>query len=165
MNAPSPLPGSPVSAAIVNALVTPVLDVLQALGGLDARLSGMEVAAELPPAPCLSVTIMLKGEVAGPVVWVFNQRMARALAQRLVPDDPNPDLATCQDAVSEVANMIAGNATGSLLEAGYQVDIMPPEVEVRLVGAARLGERMLQISVDTDAGKLKMVLDIRVGTL
>ena len=42
---------------------------------------------------------------------------------------------------------------------------MPPEVAVRLVGAAELTERVLQISLDSDAGKLRMVLDIKVKTV
>ena len=99
------------TAPIVNALVDPVIQVLQRLGGLDAHLSSVELATDLPPAPCLSVTIVLRGALTGPVVWVFNQRMAAALAQHMIPGVTAPDLETCQDVVSELANVIAGNAT------------------------------------------------------
>jgi CheY-specific phosphatase CheX len=66
----------------------------------------------------------------------------------------------CHEAVSELANIITGNATGKLVDAGYHVEIAPP----KYVGedGLQLTRRTLVITLDTAAGTIKMLLGLRI---
>src|SRR5450631_2257375 len=117
---------------IVNALLEPVFDVLKTCAGVESHVSRMEFVDELPPAPRLSVTVEVSGRIVGPIVWSFDPEVARKLAAGMLatPDLPVFGSPDCNDALSELANVIVGNATGALLEAGYAVELAPPKTNL-----------------------------------
>jgi CheY-specific phosphatase CheX len=150
---------APINAQVVNAFVDPVVHVIKACVGLDAEVQGLAVVSSLDPPPALSVTIELHGSLAGPVTWVFSQELARQVAaQMLAIDVSGVDPATANDAVAELANIVGGNATGRLADAGYRVEIRPPRVHAD--DDRELGRDRLAVTLGTRAGQISVVIGV-----
>jgi hypothetical protein len=67
-----------------------------------------------PPSASQTIAVALdfKGDVRGPVTWVFPHRIALELVRRLMCDpDPDPEAAT--DGATELANILTGRASAS----------------------------------------------------
>jgi CheY-specific phosphatase CheX len=150
---------SPISADIVNAVIEPVMDVIKAYVGEVPSLREMAVTTQIDPPPWLGVTIELRGNVVGPLTCVVSEGLARIIAGKMLASE-DVDLVVCHEAVSELANIITGNATGKLVDAGYDVEIAPP----KYVGedGLQLTRRTLVITLDTAAGTIKMLLGLRI---
>ena len=112
-------------AEVINAYVAAVVRVLRSSLNEEAKLAALQVTRSLDPAPSIAVTIELTGGLKGPVTWVFSPDMARHVANTLLMQEDAPQ-EVFPDAVAELSNIVAGQATGPLVEAGYTVDIHPP---------------------------------------
>jgi CheY-specific phosphatase CheX len=153
---------APISAEVVHAFIQPVVDVVRNCVGLDPRLAGLDMTTRIDPAPSLSVSIQVSGRLAGAVTVVLAADVARLVAGKLFSVDAAEasDPVTCGEAAAELANIVTGNATGKLLEAGYQVEIHPPHIHG--VGEHELAERTLVVTLRTDAGEIKVLIDVRL---
>lgn len=151
-----------VNADVVNAFVDPLVDVIRSVVGIDAQPAGLGVTEHLDPPPSLVCTIEMTGRLVGPITWVFNEDLARLFAGRLLATDALEPVekATCLEAVAELANIISGNATGKLLEAGYEVDILPPRIH--LDEDRGVIERALVVWLDTELGRIKIIIGVNV---
>lgn len=148
-------------AAIVTAFVDPVVQLMEACLGVEARPVAIGLTAELDPPPSISVSIETSGELAGGVTWTFDAGLARDVAARLLAREPaDVDEATCAAAAAELANIAVGNATAALLDAGYRVDIHPPSVHAP-DGDRRLADRTLAVTVHTPRGILRVLIAIQ----
>ena len=150
---------SPISADIVNAVIEPVIEVIKAFVGEEPSLREMAVTTQIDPPPWLGVTIELRGNVVGPLTCVVSEGLARIIAGKMLASD-DVDLVVCHEAVSELANIITGNATGKLVDAGYHVEIAPPTYVSQ--DGLQLTRRTLVITLDTAAGTIKMLLGLRI---
>jgi CheY-specific phosphatase CheX len=150
---------SPISADIVNAVIEPVIDVIKSYVGETPSLRHIAVTTQIDPPPWLGVTIELRGNVVGPLTCVVSEGLARIIAGKMLASD-DIDLVVCHEAVSELANIITGNATGKLVDAGYDVEIAPPTYVAE--DNRQLTRRTLVITLDTAAGTIKMLLGLRI---
>ena len=156
----------PVNAEVVNALLEPVIDVLKACTGVEAQVVGVDFASRLPPPPCVMVTVELRGRVVGPISWSFDPKVARELAARMMSSPTLPEFGSpdCTDAVAELANIIVGNATGALLNAGYAVEVLPPTTRVlNTTRGAKLAERALAVVLETPMGNVNVVMELSIA--
>lgn len=150
---------SPISAEIVNAVIEPVMEVIKSYVGETPSLRQISVTTQIEPPPWLGVTIELRGNVVGPLTCVVSEGLARLIAGKMLASD-DVDLIVCHEAVSELANIITGNATGKLVEAGYNVEISTPTMVSE--EGRHLTRRTLVITLDTAAGEIKMLLGLRI---
>jgi len=151
---------APINSHVVDAFVDPVVQVIKACIGLDAKLEGLAYISSLGPPPALSVTIEMHGSLTGPVTWVFSEELARQVAaQMLAIDVEGVDAATASDAVAELANIVGGNATGRLADAGYRVEIRTPRVHGD--DDRELGDHFLAATLETRAGQIVVVIGVR----
>ena len=114
-------------AEVINAFVAAVVRVLRSSLNEEAKLAALQVTRSLDPAPSIAVTIELTGGLKGPVTWAFSPDMARHVANTLLMQEDAPQ-EVFPDAVAELSNIVAGQATGPLTDAGYAVDILPPVI-------------------------------------
>ena len=154
---------APISADVVHAFIQPVVDVVRSFVGLDPKLTGLDMTTQIDPAPSLSVSIQVSGRLAGAVTVVLGADVARLVAGKLFSVGPSEasDPVTCGEAVAELANIVTGNATDKLLEAGYQVEIHPPHIHGD--GDRELAERTLVVTLHTAAGPIKVLIDVRLA--
>ncbi|WP_224246135.1 chemotaxis protein CheX [Hyalangium gracile] len=151
-----------ISAEVVNAFVSSLVNIFQAATGLKGELSPLTLTTELPPPPTFVVSIQIRGPLFGPTIWSFTPGVAGEITARMLGNASSPpyDTAEVKDAVSEVANIVVGNATDALLKAGYPVDLSPPKAEFA-TSAEKLLERTLTVSLNTSAGPLSLHLALR----
>lgn len=79
----------------------------------------------------VSALVALTGGVAGLVIYAMSSATACALASRMMGEPVEELDAMAQSAIAELANVITGQASILLEQAGYASDISPP---VLLVG-------------------------------
>jgi len=153
-----------VAADVVNAFVDPVIDVVRACLGIDAKVGTLGTTTEIDPPPMITVMIDLRGTLAGPITCSVSEPLARATAAWFLHEHPDSiDLSTCSFAVAELVNIIAGGAMSRLIEAGYRVELLPPRLPDPDACGRLLIERALEITFDTTMGKLKVVFGLRVA--
>ncbi len=153
-----------INAQVVNAFVDPVVDVIKTFIGIDVQPAGLSITRAIDPPPSLVCTVEMTGRLAGPITWVFSEELARLFATKMMAIDAMDALeqAVCDDVVSELANIITGNATGLLLDAGYEVEILPPRIHSGSIEDRSLTEQVLVVSLDTSAGVLKILIGVRI---
>jgi CheY-specific phosphatase CheX len=151
----------PLKAEVVNAFIDPVVNVIKSCIGLDATLGNLKITQQIDPPPDLSVTIEMSGMLSGPVTWVFSPDLSRVVAQRMLSTDPSAVVPAqdCNDAIAELANIVLGNATEKLSDAGYEVDIHPPRM--RGDGELILAERTLAVTLNTSAGRIRVFIGVK----
>ena len=148
-------------AEVVNAFVSAVARVLRTSLGESATLAALEVSRRIDPAPSIAVTIELSGGLRGPVTWVFSPEMAHQVTARLLMTDEVPE-DMVSDAVAELSNIVAGNATGPLSDAGYAVEITTPRI---YAAAARpeLSDDTLVATLSSASGTVRVFMNVEVA--
>jgi CheY-specific phosphatase CheX len=148
-------------ADVVNAFVTALARVLRTSLGEPARFTSLHVSRELEPGPSVAVSVELTGSLRGPVMWVFSADIARVLATRMMMSEQVP--AECvADAVAELSNIVTGNATGPLHDAGFDVELAPPVIYDNVTRPA-LPHDTLVATVAAASGTVRVYLGLEVA--
>ena len=151
---------SPVDANVVNAFLAAAQEILRTFVR-ESAVEGMRVADGPPPPPGVVVSIRLRGKLRGRIVWSFDPKVAKALADGM-GIAPTSIIGSPEslDALGEVANLIAGNATGALSEAGYDVELSPPSTGP--IGEEDdLPDKALAVTLRTPAGDVDVLFFLR----
>jgi CheY-specific phosphatase CheX len=149
------------NADVVNAFVTALARVLRTSLGEPARFTSLHVSRELEPAPSVAVSVELTGSLRGPVMWVFSPEIARILATRMMMSEQVP--AECvADAVAELSNIVTGNATGPLHDAGFDVELAPPVIFDSTTRPALLNDTLVA-TVAAASGTVRVYLGVEVA--
>jgi CheY-specific phosphatase CheX len=148
-------------ADVVNAFVTALARVLRTSLGEPARFAGLHIGRAVDPAPSIAVSIELTGGLRGPVTWVFSPDLARLLATRMMMTEDVP-AEHVADAVAEVSNIVTGNATGPLHDAGFDVEITPPVMYDSALHP-ELPEDTLVATVSSASGTVRVFLGVEVA--
>ncbi len=118
-----------ITADQLNAFVVSSVDVLEKLVHLPTRVGSLRCQPWTIPLDTLVILICLQGDLNGRVVFQFDRPVLRQLLTSLsgggMPALTDP---LCVDALGEVSNVFAGNATGRLESLGLKVTITPPQV-------------------------------------
>ena len=156
---------TPIDAQVLNAFLQPALELLR-LYVSESAISELRLADELPPPPGVAVSVRLRGRLVGRIVCTFDARVARALAGGMgVEPSAVVTSPECLDALGELANMMVGHAAGELLEAGYQVDVLPPQ-SAPLDGTSQAPrEKAVDATLRTPAGDVRMIFQLRPSAL
>lgn len=157
---------APVPADVVNALLTPLCEVLRTLTGSEPRIERLDLVGNLPEGPCLVVGLDFRGTLLGPVFWTFSPEVASKVAEAMTSTElPLAfDSPVCTDALMELSNMVAGNAVGALAEAGFPVEISVPRSKVSYAPPSEpLPEPQLCVSFQTPSGRMNVTFGLRLG--
>jgi chemotaxis protein CheX len=115
------------------------MDLIQPfIGSLDAVLAEMMEA----PATIVDMTmeehgykkkglaaeVMFKGQIEGRIVLDMEPKAAAKVAEKLTGAEVDPSEQIVPEAVSELANMVIGNAVTQLNDRGFQFKVMPPSL-------------------------------------
>ena len=151
------LPMSPMSTPldphVIQRFLELVVSQLRATVGVEAVILALGGDAAATTGS-LAVTLEFRGDVRGPVTWVFPQPIALELVSRLMADPaPDPDLAT--DGASELANILTGHASAALETHGLHCEFGAPCVhEGSLPGGTAF-------RMTTSAGPIDVIFSMR----
>lgn len=151
----------PINAAVVNAFVSSLREVLLSSTGIQSQLNPLKVATESPEAPNLLVRIEMTGGLNGPAICSFEPGVARQIAAKLLltaeneaPEFESPE---CKDALAELMSMLIGNATGPLLDQGIPLALEPPTAEFATT-PGKLEQKSVKVSLSTRSGEINLYL-------
>ena len=118
------------TAALINPFITASEDVFRRMTGCEVARGEATVKKGLMPGH--SVRVGLVGDLRGSFVISMTDEVARMVASRMKFDKKASDARDLdrmeKSAISELANVIAGNATISLSNDGYRLYITPPTI-------------------------------------
>ncbi len=139
---------------IVHGFMSVVLRCLKTTVGVDAVVAAAGSTKET--APTIAVVVDLKGDVRGPVTWVFPPEIALELVRRLMKD-PNPAPEWADDGAAELANILTGRATEVLESHGFRCELGPPRMH--------LGELPpgVKVHIATPTGPIQLVFSASRG--
>ncbi len=120
------------TAALINPFITASEDVFRRMTGCEVARGEATVKKGLMPGHSVSVLVGLVGDLRGSFVISMTDEVARMVASRMKFDKKASDARDLdrmeKSAISELANVIAGNATISLSNDGYRLYITPPTI-------------------------------------
>jgi len=152
-----------VNAIIVNTLVEAALQALQSMGHVGALVGKPKRVEELPAAPALCAAVSLHGNVEAHTCWSFDHESLRILCGILFPGmDPVAGDVPPEDMVGEIANIIAGIATGLLEQAGMTVYFKTPDIIRSGATPMSLVEPGVEIPLQLTEGIVRVVVGRRL---
>lgn len=111
----------------VNSFVQGAQSTLSAICGEGGKLGKLFVKNPPYSPQDVSIVIGIVGELKGEVIFAMDTNCGLYLASRVMMGMNVPEMNDiAKSAISELANMISGNAAASLFSAGVTVDITPP---------------------------------------
>ena len=138
------------------AQVDPQFDVLTMFGTFDPKLGKPFVKDDALISVGVVVVVGIIGEVKGQVAYSFSEETAKMIASTMMmgmPVDTFDEMA--KSAVSELSNMISGNASTAIAAKGFIIDIAPPTLitgeNMRLATNVK---KSLVVPVSTTAGNI-----------
>lgn len=146
----------------INPFTQATFDVLTMLGSFDPKLGKPSVKGDSLISVGVVIVVGVIGEVKGQVVYSFTEETAKRIASTMMmgmPVDTFDEMA--KSAVSELTNMISGNASTGIAAKGFNIDIAPPTLvtgeNVKITSNVKVS---LLIPVTTTAGVIEIYVSL-----
>ncbi|HOA96597.1 MAG TPA: chemotaxis protein CheX [Acetivibrio saccincola] len=111
----------------INPFIEASRTVLKQITGIDAKLGKIFVKTSPYASDNILIIVGLTGKIRGQAVFAMNQYVALDIASSMMGGIETVELdEMSKSAISELANMILGNATTILYNRGIGVEITPP---------------------------------------
>lgn len=146
----------------LNPFVEAACEVLQAEMGITAERGTLSLQRSACTADEVTAMIALVGDVEGVVLYGMSEATAIAMVSRILgqPFDAFDDLA--QSGIGELSNVITGQASMRLADAGFEAKISPPTL---VIGAgttiSTLDFQRLVVPLHTELGDVYVHLALR----
>jgi len=112
---------------VVDSFLDVVVRYLRSTVGIDAVVAA--IGEPEVPVQTIAVALDFRGDVRGPVTWVFPRPIALELVRRLMCEpDPSPEFAA--DGATELANILTGRASEVLERHGFQCEFGVPRLHI-----------------------------------
>jgi chemotaxis protein CheX len=147
---------------IVNAFVKAAQAVLAAETTLSFARGEMELSDHVYLSDEVTVIISLVGQVRGTVLYSLAEADALTLAGYLLGEPFAAFTPLAQSGIAELGNVITGQATGTLAEAGCEVSLSPPTLLIgKGMALSTLDLPRLVVSLKSDMGVIGLHLALR----
>jgi chemotaxis protein CheX len=109
-----------------------------------------------------NIIIGVTGKVQGQVIYGMSLSTADKIASQMLGQTIRTFDQLAASAIAELGNMITGNATSLLAEAGYQCDITPPSLmRGRNIKITTLAIPALVVPVETPFGQIEITVSLQ----
>lgn len=114
----------------LNAFIDPAILVLEQMAGIRTRVGQFRRQSDPNQSAAVVVMIGIRGDLTGTILFRFPTDLACRIVSNLTNDERSIDEVdgTVKDALGELANVIAGNATGNLSRLGIHSVPTPPVI-------------------------------------
>ncbi|MCQ2506845.1 MAG: chemotaxis protein CheX [Lachnospiraceae bacterium] len=124
---------------------------------LDPKIGKLQLAQSIPEERQIYIIFGITGEITGQVVLIFNEEVAKKIASAMMCGmEVNSLDEMARSALSELGNMIMGNAATILADDNILIDITPPALGEGQVVLTAPEIRTLQVPVDLGIGDLQV---------
>lgn len=126
-----------VSVNHINPFLMSASQVLEQVCGIKTKVGSISKDNPMIDGEPLFIMLGITGEMTGQVCIVFDIDVAKDIASRMMMGMPVPEIdEMAKSALSELGNMIMGNAATLLANSGTLIDITPPTLGT---GSAKIG--------------------------
>ncbi len=146
----------------VNAFLKASTQVLKTAAQIEFVTGAPYIKTSPFTAENLIIVVGITGEIRGQAVISMSEELAKTVASKMMMGMPVPEIDDmAKSALSELGNMIMGNAATLLFNDGVNVDITPPTL---MVGdnLQITSSNMKTISVPLNYEDMKITIDISV---
>ncbi|HEX2948516.1 MAG TPA: chemotaxis protein CheX [Armatimonadota bacterium] len=112
----------------INPFITAGIQVLEQFVGSGAEHGQLAVRTAVFTTQQISISVGVSGQLKGQVIYGMSQVTATKIASAMIGTQQVTFDEMAVSAISELGNIISGNATMHLVEAGIMCDITPPTV-------------------------------------
>lgn len=114
---------------LINPFLEATTSVMPSLGFKEIVRSSLSVGENYLNSQGVTVLIGITHEVQGNIAYNMTEETAKKIASTMMMGMPVPEFdAIAQSAISELVNMITGNAAANFEKVGVKVDISPPSL-------------------------------------
>ena len=116
-----------ISVDHINPFLVSAEQILSQVCGIQTKIGQLSKDNVFIDGEPLFIILGVTGEITGQVCIVFDIDVAKDIASRMMMGMPVPEIdEMAKSALSELGNMIMGNAATLLSSKGLQIDITPP---------------------------------------
>ncbi len=113
----------------INPFIEASQNVLQQIAGLTAKLGKVFIKTSPYKSDTVAIIVGLTGQMRGQVIFTMNKSVAMYIASSMMGGMPVNELdEISKSAISELTNMILGNAATILYNKGIGIEITPPSL-------------------------------------
>lgn len=143
----------------VNPFIISVCKVMKDMCMLDLKIGKPSLRQQSFPEENSLIRLGLVGQLSGEVLLNFEPQTALGVVSKMMMMPVNAIDAIGQSAISELGNMVAGNAATVFANNNIMIDITPPDY---FIGASYDGAatEMFMIPFSTEIGD--MTIDVRI---
>ena len=146
----------------LNPFTEAAVKVLEAECSLNVIKGPLSLQKSSLTADEVTVLISLIGQVEGTVLYGMNGMTALGLVSRVMGQDFSTFDDLAKSGVAELGNVITGQATIRLSQAGYESQISPPTlIEGKDVEISTLDFQRIVVPLKTEAGMVAVHLGLR----
>jgi chemotaxis protein CheX len=146
----------------INPFVEAAFNVLKEVLESGIRRGDLYLKAASQPILGVATFIGLAGDVEGRVLFDMDRTTALAIASRMNGEEITTMDELARATITELANMITGQAVTRLFDLGFKFDITPPAIFTGdNMQVSDSGVEALIVPVDTDLGKIEINVAIR----
>jgi chemotaxis protein CheX len=154
-----------VDVRFLNPFVESVFVVLEAELGISAERGDLSLISSAYTTDEITVLVNLSGQVQGMVMYGMSESMALEMVSRILGDrfEHLDDLA--QSGIGELGNVITGQASIRLSEAGYESTLSPPKVITQKSAmVSKVDFNRILVPVKTEIGDLRIHIALHANS-
>jgi chemotaxis protein CheX len=151
-----------VSVELINPFISAAQSVLRDLAQINTKMGKPYLKKPEYEGQVVSIIVGITGELRGQVILTLDERTACDIASHMMMGMPVPELNDMsRSAVSELSNMILGNAATIFSTKGITVDITPPNLCVGSNMSFTVSDsKTICVPIDREDGSSLMELNI-----
>jgi len=135
----------------------------QLLGDSPVRGDLVDLSAPVFPLQQMNIGVGITGDVRGQVNFGFERSTGLSIAGAMMYEEIADFSEMSLSALSELSNMISGNATIGISAAGIKCDITPPTILMGAsVRASWFGMRSVTVPLQLPCGAVHVTVGIRL---
>ena len=139
----------------------------EVLDGAEVKRGDLYLKSTAMPVMGVAALVGLAGDVEGRVVFDMTFETALNIASKMNMETMTKFDDMAKDTISELANIITGQAVTKLHELGFKFDLTPPalfageNMEIAALGGTSENVEALIVPLVTDCGKVEVNVAIR----
>jgi len=146
----------------INPFVEAAFNVLREVLSEEVKRGELFLKSTSQPVLGVAVIVGLTGDVEGRVLFDMKKSVALAIASQMNGEELQTMDDLAKATISELANMITGQAVTKLHELGFKFDLTPPAI---ITGdnmeVSNSGVEALIVPVELQAGKIEINVAVR----
>lgn len=153
-----------ISAEHINPFLISASQILSQVCGIQTKVGAISKDNVGIDGEPLFIMLGVTGEMTGQVCIVFDMEIAKDIASRMMMGMPVPEIDDmAKSALSELGNMIMGNAATLLSNSNLMIDITPPTLGTGKAKLVSPNITSIKVPLLYDAGEIRLFFLLKMA--